>query len=416
MLRIQVHPDELDAKARYVQQCKLDLDRMVRELDKSLNKLQSEWSGVTQEKFFWDFMEVKHVFPSTLGMLDNIQKEFTFIANNFRTTDSTGEVALYIPNELKPSFFTGAVDKAIGDTVTGLGETAEALIYNPLSTLGSLAYAMTIGKVVDAGRGLAFAWDAAWGNGTARSDIKQFVDEKKKQLDEDESGYVKGAMVGQALSYFIFGRALHSKERHESGGGGGGKKGTEQGNVKEEKGKSSFITNPAEMKKHIISPEDGFQAFLERKYIDIRKSGIEDISTVAKNTGLADEQVLNMKKHLFLDTKDLSVGGKPYENLYFQADPDVAHAWQLAQKGELNDKQKAWFRELANHELKEKELMDGGMPLRDPSTWNGKGFDIQPEKNAHDKANLTDKQPTRDFPGYDKYKEYEENIDKDLDY
>ena len=104
MLRIQVHPDELDAKARYVQQCKLDLDRMVRELDKSLNMLQSEWSGVTQERFFWDFMEVKHVFPSTLGMLDNIQKEFTFIANNFRTTDSTGEVALYIPNELKPSF------------------------------------------------------------------------------------------------------------------------------------------------------------------------------------------------------------------------------------------------------------------------------------------------------------------------
>jgi hypothetical protein len=188
--------------------------------------------------------------------------------------------------------------------------------------------------------------------------------------------------------------------------------------VKEEKGKDklSFITNPAEMKKHIIAPEDGFQAFLERKYIDIRKSGIEDISTVAKNTGLADEQVLNMKKHLFLDTKDLSVGGKSYENLYFQAHPDVAHAWQLAQKGELNDKQKTWFRELANHELREKELMDGGMPLRDPSTWNGQGFDIQPEKNAHDKANLTDKQPTRDFPGYDKYKEYDENIDKDLDY
>ncbi|WP_308722315.1 WXG100 family type VII secretion target [Paenibacillus polysaccharolyticus] len=246
MLRIQVHPDELDAKARYVQQCKLDLDRMVRELDKSLNMLQSEWSGVTQEKFFWDFMEVKHVFPSTLGMLDNIQKEFTFIANNFRTTDSTGEVALYIPNELKPSFFTGAVDKAIGDTVTGLGETAEALIYNPLSTLGSLAYAMTLGKVVDAGRGLAFAWDAAWGNGTARSDIEQFVDEKKKQLDEDESGYVKGAMVGQALSYFIFGKALHPKERHESGGGGGGKKetGNEKNNAKSDVIKPSGLPNP----------------------------------------------------------------------------------------------------------------------------------------------------------------------------
>ncbi|WP_161556853.1 WXG100 family type VII secretion target [Paenibacillus amylolyticus] len=241
MLRIQVHPDELDAKARLVQQCKLDLDRMVRELDKSLNMLQSEWSGVTQEKFFWDFMEVKHVFPTTLGMLDDIQKEFTFIAKNFRTIDGTGEVALYIPNELKPGFFTGAVDKAIGDTVTGLGETAEALIYNPLSTLGSLAYAMTIGKVVDAGRGLSFAWDAAWGTGTARSDIEQFVDEKKKQLDEDESGYVKGAMVGQALSYFIFGKALHSKDQHGSGGGGGGKKENGEGRGESERANKTHV-------------------------------------------------------------------------------------------------------------------------------------------------------------------------------
>ncbi|WP_434752752.1 WXG100 family type VII secretion target [Paenibacillus amylolyticus] len=231
MLRIQVHPDELDAKARYVQQCKLDLDRLLRELDKNINMLQSEWSGVTQEKFFWDFMQTKEVFPATLGLLDSIQKEFTFIANNFRQIDGSGEEALYIPDTLGPSFGTGLIDKAIGDTVTGVGETAEDFIYNPLSTLGSLAYAMTIGKAVDVGRGLAFAWDAAWGTGTARSDIEQFVDEKKKQLDEDESGYVKGAMIGQALSYFIFGKALHSKDHHGSGGGGGGKKETEKGSV-----------------------------------------------------------------------------------------------------------------------------------------------------------------------------------------
>lgn len=123
-----------------------------------------------------------------------------------------------------------------------------------------------------------------------------------------------------------------------------------------------------------------------------------------------------MKRHLFLDTKQLSVGGKPYEELYFQADPDVAYAWQLAQKQELNDAQKFWFRELANHELKEKELMDGGMPLRDSSTWNGNGYDTKPEKNAHDKANLTDTQPVDDFPGYDKYNEYDQNNNKKIHY
>ncbi|MFF2484347.1 hypothetical protein [Paenibacillus sp. NPDC058071] len=130
-------------------------------------------------------------------------------------------------------------------------------------------------------------------------------------------------------------------------------------------------------------PEDGFQAFLERKYIEIRKSGLDDIATVAKNTGLTEEQILKMKRHLFLDTKQLSVRGKPYEELYFQADPVIAHAWQKAQKGELNDAEKEWFRKLANHEIKEKEYMDGGMPLRDSSTWNAEKdtFDVVPEKN-----------------------------------
>ncbi|MDT9721030.1 WXG100 family type VII secretion target [Paenibacillus sp. ClWae2A] len=139
MQRIEVHPDLLEEKARLVQQKKQELERMVRELEKSIYMLQSEWSGVTGERFFWDFMQVKEVFPTTLGLLDEIQKEFTFIARNFRTTDGSGEVALYIPEELKPSFGTGLVDKAIGDTVTGLGEMAEAFIYNPFSTLTSLA-------------------------------------------------------------------------------------------------------------------------------------------------------------------------------------------------------------------------------------------------------------------------------------
>ncbi|PRA02807.1 MULTISPECIES: WXG100 family type VII secretion target [unclassified Paenibacillus] len=230
MQRIEVHPDLLEEKARLVQQKKQELERMVWELEKSIYMLQSDWSGVTGERFFWDFMQVKEVFPTTLGLLDEIQKEFTFIAMNFRTTDGSGEVALYIPEELKPSFGTGLVDKAIGDTVTGLGEMAESFIYNPFSTLTSLAYAMTVGKVVDVGRGIGFAWDAAWGTGTARSDIEQFVDEQKKQLDEDKSGYYKGAMLGQAFSYFLFGKALHSKDHHESGGAVEGKKEKSEGN------------------------------------------------------------------------------------------------------------------------------------------------------------------------------------------
>jgi len=40
------------------------------------------------------------------------------------------------------------------------------------------------------------------------------------------------------------------------------------------------------MKKYIIVPENGFQAFVERKYIEIRKVALNDVADVAYNKGL----------------------------------------------------------------------------------------------------------------------------------
>ncbi|KGP84614.1 hypothetical protein P364_0104165 [Paenibacillus sp. MAEPY2] len=241
MQRIEVHPDVLEEKARLVQQKKLELERMVRELEKAIYLLQSEWSGVTGERFFWDFMQVKEVFPATLGLLDKIQNEFIFIAKNFRTADGSGEVALYIPEELKRNFGVGLLDKSVGETVTGIGQTAEALFYDPFGTVTSVAYAMTLGRVVDVGRGIKFAWDAAWGNGTARSDVEQFVDEQKKQVDENGAGYYSGSVMGQVLAYAFVGKALRSVENKHSdlGGSGGGKV---------DPGKGSGLTNDSRLR------------------------------------------------------------------------------------------------------------------------------------------------------------------------
>ncbi|MDQ0171547.1 hypothetical protein [Paenibacillus tundrae] len=169
-----------------------------------------------------------------------------------------------------------------------------------------------------------------------------------------------------------------------------------------------YITDPAEMKPYIIPPKDGFDAFLERKYIKIRKIGLEDVSVVAKNSGLSEPEISAVKKHLFLDTHPLSIEGATYKELYFKADPDVAHIWEVAQTRELNTVEKEWFRKLANHELKEKELMENGMPLMDHSTWNPKTerFNPDPEKNAHDKANITDPNP-KSIPDFDYQKDFD---------
>ncbi|CAH1224537.1 WXG100 family type VII secretion target [Paenibacillus sp. JJ-223] len=418
MQRIMVHPDLLDEKARMVQQKKQELERMVWELEKSIYMLQSEWSGITGEKFFQDFRLAREVFPTTLGLLSSIQNEFTFIANNFRTTDNTGEVALYIPEELKRDFTVGLLDGSVGETVTGIGDAANALWHDPFGTLASLGYGLTVGRVVDVGRGISFAWDALWGTGTARSDAEKFVEEQKKMITEDKTGYYGGALTGQALAYVFFGRALRSVDnKHgEIGGSSGGKSKSESGKGDVRTGSAEFRPYTDEMRVFITPPKDGFDAFLEREYITIRKSGLDDISTVAKNTGLSEQEIIDMKKHLFLDTHKLSILGSPYKEQYFQADPDIAHVWKKAQNGELTADQKKWFKQLADHEITEKKLMDSGMPLMDESTWNPERdrFDVNPEKNAHDKANETAPNPGA-LPDYDYSKDFEDNVDRSKD-
>ncbi|GKX54356.1 hypothetical protein SOASR030_04680 [Leminorella grimontii] len=71
----------------------------------------------------------------------------------------------------------------------------------------------------------------------------------------------------------------------------------------------------------------------------------------------------------------------------------------MAQKQELTDAQKSWFRQLANHELGERYLMGQGIPYRRIESWNLtiKRFDTPPS-GAQDLA------PTQPgfgiYPGY----------------
>ncbi|MDQ0171833.1 WXG100 family type VII secretion target [Paenibacillus tundrae] len=235
MQLIEVHPDLLDKKAQLVQQKRQELERMVRELEKSIYYLQMEWSGVTRENFFAEFIQMKEVFPATLKHLEEMQKDLTSTSMLFRTTDESGNSFVRLPG-LEHNFRKGFLDKFFGEQLIGLGHTTKAFINNPSGTVSDIAYAMTIGKVVDAGRGIKFAWDAAWGNGTARSEVEQIVAEQKKQMDEEGVRYYSGSMTGQVVAYFIFGKALRKAEsKHSDLGGSGGGKAELGGNLKSSK-------------------------------------------------------------------------------------------------------------------------------------------------------------------------------------
>ena len=176
-----------------------------------------------------------------------------------------------------------------------------------------------------------------------------------------------------------------------------------------------YIPYTDERRKYIIQPDNGHQAYLERQYIEIREKGLEDVPTVAKNTGLTEKDILEMKKHLFLKTHNLSIKGRPYEELYFQADPEVAYIWKEAQQRELTKAEKDWFEALAKHELAESQYMtQEGLPLKDVSTYNEKTktYAIDPEKNAHDKANAAAPQPN-DLEGCPAFSDFLKYYDKD---
>ncbi|MFS0858163.1 hypothetical protein [Paenibacillus taichungensis] len=194
--------------------------------------------------------------------------------------DGSGEVALYIPEELKRNFGVGLLDKSVGETVTGIGQTTEALFYDPFGTVTSVAYAMTLGRVVDVGRGIKFAWDAAWGNGTARSDVGQFVDEQKKQVDESGVGYYSGSVMGQVLAYAFVGKALRSVENKHSdlGGSGGGKPEP----VKEKEGTSKI---------HYLEAVNKFED-------QIRNKPLEHGQFFDKNGNLIGETVVGTEKSI----------------------------------------------------------------------------------------------------------------------
>lgn len=74
-----------------------------------------------------------------------------------------------------------------------------------------------------------------------------------------------------------------------------------------------------------------------------------------------------LKKHLFFERHEYPIAttdGPKVVRGRFEADDEIAYAWKTAQNQELTDAQKAWFRQLANHELAEHTFMGQGIPYR----------------------------------------------------
>jgi LysM repeat protein len=89
----------------------------------------------------------------------------------------------------------------------------------------------------------------------------------------------------------------------------------------------------------------------EKAYAAIRNS-TDDVARIAKTTGRSEAEIAQIKNHLFDESHRLSRGLRR-----FDADPQIAAAWQRLQRGVRNADDLA----LLEHELAESMLMKAGM-------------------------------------------------------
>ncbi|WP_143088462.1 hypothetical protein [Paenibacillus algorifonticola] len=124
-------------------------------------------------------------------------------------------------------------------------------------------------------------------------------------------------------------------------------------------------------------------------YEKLRSTGLDmqEIQTFAKNTGLSLEKAKALKEHMILTKHENLVNqyeGTYYSD-YFHPVWDVAYGWERALKGELPADEKAYFKQLADHELAESRLMQQSVPYRDVGGIENQRFTGDPP-GAHELA------------------------------
>ncbi|MGK3960151.1 PAAR domain-containing protein [Sorangium sp. So ce118] len=137
---------------------------------------------------------------------------------------------------------------------------------------------------------------------------------------------------------------------------------------------------------------------LARVYDDIVKA-TDDVPRIARSTGISQDVIEQVKKHLFLTEHEVPIGPGSTRRGYFTPDEQVADLWPKATNGTLNPDELSQFRRLVAHEYVESRLMEAGMPYRSahpdayPARYGGEINTPTPQHHgAHDLAPLVDHQ------------------------
>ncbi|MGC5774874.1 WXG100 family type VII secretion target [Paenibacillus pabuli] len=419
MSTIKVTPEQLHHVSNQVDQARQQLEHIRGDLTRQIMFIQTMWMGATQERFYYEFEQSRPILDRALESMVNISKELKDIATRFQEADA---------QQVSLGGGTGAVGamamttKLVGDA--GSGDKGYRMAYNsalhawlPVNEKGVTdqaalqAYERDKGNL-DVNRMQAVNVEPP-GEDIFTLQIKAFQNGIHPYTGESVSDSYAQTMVTSLKFAQVF-MAIQMVRGSMPGGKGPFrlpsssqavakiKKNLEKTGVMAGKTQGEGTEGIKTGQRFTGSGMRDYDKAAEAEYESIRQVKMKDIEDVAFNTGLRIDEIKTMKKHMFFGKHQVpQPGGKEFRMERFIADDEIAYAWKTAQKGELSVEQRAWFKQLAEHELAERKLMATGQKYRTLESWNQeKGtYDGFPP-GAHENA---PKQPSTAFPGYEEY-------------
>ncbi|MBW4496336.1 MAG: hypothetical protein KME26_25320 [Oscillatoria princeps RMCB-10] len=100
----------------------------------------------------------------------------------------------------------------------------------------------------------------------------------------------------------------------------------------------------------------------------------DDVSQIAKNLGIVEEQIRKVKEHIFINEHELEIPDNQAKTVIsvrsnFTPDAEIADLWFKAKNGSLQPRESLKFKRLIAHEYIEQGLMQQGLPYRSPEAW-----------------------------------------------
>ncbi|MFB5673779.1 WXG100 family type VII secretion target [Paenibacillus terreus] len=89
--RIQVTPEQLEKVSSQFGQAYQQSNQMVLRLQQSIQQIESQWEGMTRERFYAEYVEAKSRMSAFVASLHNVQMELQQIADKFRSTDASAD-------------------------------------------------------------------------------------------------------------------------------------------------------------------------------------------------------------------------------------------------------------------------------------------------------------------------------------